>query len=229
MTTSALRVLLLLCAPFAACSSTSDPIEQFATELRAGRVDTANPWQEARWRALRDDPVARPTVARMLREHPAREVTIANAEEPGTRLFVQGQVLDADGSPREGALVFVYHTGADGRYSPDVATPGDGDRNARLFAWLRTDEAGHFVVHTILPGGYGGAPPHFHFGVARDGDGSNGRQGGAIYFEGDWPMDEEVYEDARAGHAILAKVNAQADGSLRAAPVIRLRAPQAPR
>lgn len=225
------RSSVLACLALFACSTggSGAGIEDLERELRADlgadRVADlgAALWADPRWARLRDDPELRPRITRLLRDYPTSRVTIATAEEPGRRLEFEGTVTEADGRPVAGALVHVYHAGADGRYSPEAGAPGDGNRNARLFAWLRTDADGRFGIRTILPGGYGGAPPHFHFAVSRSRDGSGPRQGGAIYFEGDWPMDPEVYDDAQSGHAVVSPVRPGRDGGLTASATIVLR------
>lgn len=201
----------------------ADHLTALRQALAAGTADPTNLWQDSRWQALRADPAQRSGLARLLRDHPVTHTTIATAATPGERLTFSGRILAAGGEPLAGALMRLYHADATGRYSPEAGEPGAGERNPLHFAWLTTDATGHFTVSTILPGGYGGAPPHFHFTMARSRNGAGPRQGGAIYFEGDWPMPTEVYDDARSGHAIVSPITTAADGTVEARADLRFR------
>ncbi|MCA8950800.1 MAG: hypothetical protein KDE27_14955, partial [Planctomycetes bacterium] len=97
---------------------------------------------------------------------------------------------------------------------------GEGDGNPRLFAWLHAGADGRFTVETILPGGYGGAPPHFHFGMTRD-PVRRGR-GSRVYFDDGSPMHPEIASDAAAGHAYVARL-AEQGGALYATATFVLR------
>ncbi len=71
--------------------------------------------------------------------------------EPGTPLVVSGTVRDAEGKAVAGALLIVFQADADGLYTK--ANVMD-ERNARLFAFLRTGLDGRFELRTVRPGGY---------------------------------------------------------------------------
>ncbi len=175
--------------------------------------------------ALFDDPETRSRLVRLVRNHTNESTCeIAGANEPGRRLSARLRFLSADGSAAAGALVFLYHARADGRYTAEADEPGAGDRNPRFFTWLVTDDEGVIEVDTILPGGYGGAPPHFHLGVAPGGDASGPRTGGSLYFRGDWPLDPEVESDTAAGVAWLLDVEEGANG-LHVSGDLKLRPP----
>jgi protocatechuate 3,4-dioxygenase beta subunit len=70
--------------------------------------------------------------------------------EPGELLRVSGVVRGPDGSPVPAALVYAFHTDASGRYSRTES----GERNPRLYGYMRTDAAGRFAFKTIRPGQY---------------------------------------------------------------------------
>jgi protocatechuate 3,4-dioxygenase beta subunit len=93
--------------------------------------------------------------------------TIITPAEPGMRLTIAGLVLNRDGQPVRSAEVYVYQTSAKGWYSDRAAhyAVPEGDRkHARLFGYLRTDDAGRFELRTIRPAGYPGSdlPAHIH-------------------------------------------------------------------
>jgi len=176
---------------------------------------------------LIEDPDARPRWSRMLRDHAdGHTARLAVPHEPGVPLRVAVRLETAEGRPAAGALVFVYHAAADGRYTRTAREPGQGNDNPRLFWWLRADDAGRIEVETILPGAYGGAPPHFHLGVVPDGTADGPRTGGSLYFRcgSQWTIHPEIAADAAAGVAWLVELAREADG-FSGQGVLRLRAP----
>ena len=86
--------------------------------------------------------------------------TLAPANEPGTRLVVEGRVFDHTGTRGvAGVKLYTYHTDAKGLYHP----PGPG-QDPRLKGTVVTDAEGRFKWITIRPMPYpgGGNPAHFH-------------------------------------------------------------------
>jgi protocatechuate 3,4-dioxygenase beta subunit len=99
------------------------------------------------------------------RERPATlgpRARVGDATEPGDRLLVRMQVLQADAAtPAADAIVFIYQTDRDGHYD----RPG---RNGwRLKSWARTDAQGRVEFTTIRPGAYPGrrVAAHVHVGI----------------------------------------------------------------
>jgi protocatechuate 3,4-dioxygenase beta subunit len=93
--------------------------------------------------------------------------TIVPPSEPGTRMAVTGRVLNQNGQPVRGAIIYVYQTSAKGWYSDRAAhfkSPEGDRRHARLFGYMRTDVEGRYELHTIRPAGYADAdlPAHIH-------------------------------------------------------------------
>jgi hypothetical protein len=89
---------------------------------------------------------------RILREHPSIGVAeLVPAAEPGERMVIRGTVRDASGRPIPGALVYVFHADTNGNYTPTAAMD---EPDARLFAFVRTDESGCYEFTTVRPGGY---------------------------------------------------------------------------
>jgi protocatechuate 3,4-dioxygenase beta subunit len=95
---------------------------------------------------------------------------IAPASEPGEPLTVTGRVLDADGRPRAGVIVYGYQTDSHGVY-PRAFPPRSNASNfqGRLRGWARSDARGRYTFDTIRPGSYGGNPEHIHMHVIEPG------------------------------------------------------------
>lgn len=98
---------------------------------------------------------------------PTGQLTIVTPHEPGTRVQVHCTLTDRQGQPNKNALVYVYQTSNKGWYSDTAAhiLINSGDYNhARLFGYVRTDEKGEFILHTIQPVGYPNSnlPAHIH-------------------------------------------------------------------
>jgi protocatechuate 3,4-dioxygenase beta subunit len=88
-------------------------------------------------------------------------VMIADANEPGERLLIMGQVLGADCvTPVAGVHIEVWQADRDGAYHTAA-------EQYRLRGWVTTDPTGAFMVDTIMPGSYvqgtGPRPAHLHF------------------------------------------------------------------
>ena len=101
-------------------------------------------------RAQHDRPAALTNVGR-----------IAPANEPGSPLVVHGQLLNTDGSPAAGAVVFAYQTDRGGVYDKRE----NGAHSWRLRGWVKSGSDGRFTFETIRPGSYPNSnnPPHVHF------------------------------------------------------------------
>lgn len=95
---------------------------------------------------------------------------IAPVSEPGVPLRVVGRVLDKDGRPRAGVIVYAYQTDRRGLYPP-VSPPRASGSNyhGRLRGWVRSDAQGRYTFDTIRPGSYGGNPEHIHMHVIEPG------------------------------------------------------------
>lgn len=101
-------------------------------------------------------------------------LVLAGADEAGERMQIDGQVTDADGSPRAGVLLYVHQTDHTGRY-PAHADPAGLGRAARLHGrlrgWVCSDADGRYRIDTIRPGSYPGEtiPEHVHMQVIEPG------------------------------------------------------------
>ena len=91
----------------------------------------------------------------------AATARIAPTSEPGAPLIVRGQLLNIDGSPAAGAVVFAYQTDRGGLYDKRE----NGPHSWRLRGWVKAGPDGRFTFETIRPGSYPNSnnPPHVHF------------------------------------------------------------------
>jgi protocatechuate 3,4-dioxygenase beta subunit len=131
-----------------------------------------------------------PTVAE--KNAPSKTI-ITNKEEPGERLVVAGIIFGADGkTPLANASVYVYHTDANGHYTPG---PKDDNRNPRLRGYMRTDAQGRYEYTTIKPAPYpgNGPPAHIHYHVNAPGYQERIFE---IVFEGDPKINRDIRAQA---------------------------------
>lgn len=147
-------------------------------------------------------------------------VTIAGADEPGTRMVVEGRVLASDGeTPIAGATVFVFHTDAEGYYSRG----GMDESDARLCGLMLTGADGRYRFESIKPAHYatGGPPAHVHYRVWGAGV---ERQSFSLNFEGDPELGERGRDaSANPTWAAIRPGEIGDDGVLRIVRDLRLR------
>ena len=158
---------------------------------------------------------------------PTGTVTLVPASEPGQRLRVRGTVSDAAGRPLAGALLYVYQTSAKGWYSDKAAhiSGSSGDHlYARLFAYLRTDAAGRYEIHTIRPAGYpeSDLPAHIHVQIEAAGDPPRTRVT-EIQFDDDPRLTPQWREWSRQEGFVIVPVKREAGGAQSAVADIQLR------
>src|SRR5262245_9045560 len=156
----------------------------------------------------------------LVRDHaPRGEVCVCLPDEPGQRLVVTGSVKDGQGKPVADALVYAYHTSAKGWYSdraPHFSGNSGDVRHARLFCYVRTDEQGRFVLHTIRPGGYPRStlPEHIHLHIDVGGKPVLGTE---VVFDDDARLTKELRERAQHGEYVIVKPTKGAGGGQEAA------------
>ena len=148
-------------------------------------------------------------------------ITVAAPDEPGQRMVVEGRVLAADGERAiAGATVFVFHTDAEGYYSPG----GMDESNARLCGLMLTDAEGRYRFETIKPARYAtgdGPRPHVHYRVWGP---DLPRQSLTLFFQTrPGTGDRDVDAAPKATWATSRPVEVGADGVLRVTRDLRLR------
>ena len=138
-------------------------------------------------------PLLCPERAAMASEGVGSSLDLAPPSEPGEPLVIEGTLYETDGeTPISGLLIHVYHTDAEGYYSPNN-TRAD---NPRIQGDLRTDAKGHYRIVTIRPGAYPDArvPAHVHYVVDPDGP---REQRFELFFEGDPYLSAGALERSR--------------------------------
>jgi protocatechuate 3,4-dioxygenase beta subunit len=97
---------------------------------------------------------------------------IAPQSEPGIPMTVAGQVLDANGRPAAGIVVYAYQTDSKGIYpaAPEIRDP-QARRHGKLRAWVKSDATGRYSFDTIRPASYPNTdlPEHIHLHVIEPG------------------------------------------------------------
>ena len=154
-----------------------------------------------------------PRFRELIKAHAAvSSITIVTPREPGVRLRVRMRLVEANGSPSVGALVYFYHTDARGDYGPnDAGVPLTGSDNqySRLFGYALTDVNGAVDVRTIRPGGYPDdpTPAHIHLRITcRD----KRSFGGDIWFDDDPRLTREFREEAARDRITICPVAIEA-------------------
>ena len=93
------------------------------------------------------------------------DTAIASAAEPGERMEISGAVYKLGGqTPAPGVILYVYHTDAQGYYSPASNMTGLARRHGHLRGWVKTNLNGEYKFTTIKPAPYPNAniPAHIH-------------------------------------------------------------------
>ncbi len=99
------------------------------------------------------------------------ETTIADKNEPGDRMEINGTVVLQDGTtPAKNIVLYIYHTNARGLYAPSD-TQTIVRMNGHLRSWIKTDAEGKFKFNSIRPAHYPNrnVPAHIHIIVKEPG------------------------------------------------------------
>jgi protocatechuate 3,4-dioxygenase beta subunit len=153
----------------------------------------------------------------LIRDHAkTHTATLVTPDEPGTPLVASGTIRAADGKPLAAALVYAYQTSAKGWYSDRAAhfRGGNGDfGHARLFGYLRTDDAGRYELRTIRPAGYPRSelPQHIHIEIIDPRD-SKKALFTEICFEDDPRLTGDVRREVESAGFVIARPQRDANG-----------------
>jgi protocatechuate 3,4-dioxygenase beta subunit len=93
------------------------------------------------------------------------QTTIASASEPGERMEISGIIYKLDGrTPAANVILYVYHTDANGLYSPAASATEGARRHGHLRGWIKTNQRGEYKFASIRPAHYPNArgPAHVH-------------------------------------------------------------------
>ncbi|MBC8311976.1 MAG: T9SS type A sorting domain-containing protein [Candidatus Marinimicrobia bacterium] len=108
---------------------------------------------------------------------------IAHPDEPGTRLFMSGQVKGIDCQPLQNAMVEVWQADDDGCYSIfNICDNGAIEDEFKLRGTIMTNAEGYYGYETILPANYANRPRHIHYKITAPDGTSLITQ---LYFEND--------------------------------------------
>jgi protocatechuate 3,4-dioxygenase beta subunit len=145
-------------------------------------------------------------------------IVLADENEPGERLLLQGTIYAPDGiTPASGVLLYLYHTNHAGLYAQRGGETGNGRRHGYLRGWLVSDARGNFEVRTILPGYYPKrlSPRHIHMTVQESGRPEYWIDN--VLFAGDPLITANVLEkrEGRGGPAVI-KTRRETHGELSA-------------
>lgn len=119
---------------------------------------------------------------------PSRLPSVAHliaADQPGEPLRIRGRILDSEGRPRSGVVVYAYQTNAEGHYPPAQQLAGAASRHGRLRGWALSDQEGRYGFETIRPASYpdSSVEQHVHMHVIEPGR--------CTYYIGDLLFDDD--------------------------------------
>lgn len=164
----------------------SPSLESLSEDLRTGRHTVSSVLSAPQFMSWHSQPAFRELIKQYA---PAGELTMVTDYEPGQHIDVKIHLTSASGKPVSNALLYLYQTSDIGWYSDTAAhilvTEGDM-RHARLFGYVRTDDNGNCIVHTIRPNGYpkSSLAAHIHIHIW-DKDMKPMRGPGELQFEDD--------------------------------------------
>lgn len=95
-------------------------------------------------------------------------ISIADKNEPGERLHINGFVMKSDGkTPYANVLLYAYHTNEKGIYPKNGTETGIHKWHGYLHSWGKTNTLGEFEIRSIRPAQYPSRtiPAHIHMGV----------------------------------------------------------------
>lgn len=81
--------------------------------------------------------------------------TLPDFNETGPRIRISGIIYHVDGkTPAKDVVLYIYHTGQDGKYTNRYNEKGWGKRHGYIRGWIKTNEKGEYTFYTLLPASY---------------------------------------------------------------------------
>ena len=81
--------------------------------------------------------------------------TLPDFNEPGPKMMISGVIYKADGKiPAPGVVLFIYHTGQNGKYTNKFNEKGWARRQGYIRGWMKTNEKGQYRFYTLKPASY---------------------------------------------------------------------------
>lgn len=81
--------------------------------------------------------------------------TLPDFNEPGPKIMISGIIYQADGkTPAKDVVLYIYHTGQDGKYSNKFNEKGWAARHGYIRGWMKTNEKGEYKFYTLKPASY---------------------------------------------------------------------------
>ena len=185
-----LCVLLRLgcCSLHCQTKQQSSDIKTLGEKLKSGELSVSQVLSDPQWMSLHSITLFRKIIEKNAR---AEKLVIVTPDEPGLRTTIQGKITDLDSKPYANALVYMYQTSDKGWYADTAAhilSSGSDMGHARLFGYVRTNNAGEFEMETIRPRGYprSDLPAHIHIHAwTAKGDELEGLPGELLFEEDD--------------------------------------------
>jgi protocatechuate 3,4-dioxygenase beta subunit len=88
--------------------------------------------------------------------------------EKGQKLIVSGTVFQPDGkTPASNVVIYYWQTDNAGYYSPKEGMTEKAKVHGHLRGWVKTNEAGEYIIYTIRPAPYPNdvLPAHIHYSI----------------------------------------------------------------
>lgn len=81
--------------------------------------------------------------------------TLPDFNEPGPKMMISGVIYQADGkTPAKDVVLYIYHTGQDGKYTNKLHEKGWGARHGYIRGWMKTNDKGEYRFYTLKPASY---------------------------------------------------------------------------
>ena len=147
---------------------------------------------------------------------------IAQKNEPGTPLVIAGRVVGPDGRTAiAGAIVYAYHTDAEGNYGRRGQGGEADEDHPRLRGWVKTDTQGQFEFATIKPAAYPhrNVPAHVHIHAWST---QYPRQWFMLEFKDDPSLPKQHFTDNTADYLYIEPLTREKDGILHCSVTLKL-------